>query len=106
MAKYLLQASYTTDGVKGLLKEGGTSRRDAVKKAYRSMGAKVESFYFGFGETDVYVIADVPDNATMAALALNVSASGLVSVKTTALLAPEEIDKAAKKTPSYRPPGQ
>jgi uncharacterized protein with GYD domain len=70
------------------------------------MGAKVESFYFGFGETDVYVIADVPDNATMAALALNVSASGLVSVKTTALLAPEEIDKAAKKTPSYRPPGQ
>jgi uncharacterized protein with GYD domain len=106
MAKYLLQASYTTDGVKGLLKEGGTSRRDAVKKAYRSMGAKVESFYFGFGETDVYVIADVPDNATMAALALNVSASGLVSVKTTALLAPEEIDKASKKTPSYRPPGQ
>jgi uncharacterized protein with GYD domain len=106
MAKYLLQASYTTDGVKGLLKEGGTSRRDAVKKAYRSMGAKVESFYFGFGETDVYVIADVPDNATMAALALNVSASGLVSVKTTALLAPEEIDTASKKTPSYRPPGQ
>ena len=106
MAKYLLQANYTTDGVKGLLKEGGTSRRDAVKKAYRSLGAKVESFYFGFGETDVYVIADVPDNATMAALALNVSATGLASVRTTALLTPEEIDKAAKKTPSYRPPGQ
>jgi uncharacterized protein with GYD domain len=102
MAKYLLQASYTTEGVKGLLKEGGTSRRDAVKKAYRSMGAKLESFYFGFGETDV----DVPDNATMAALALSVSASGTVNVKTTALLTPEEIDKAAKKTPSYRPPGQ
>ncbi len=106
MAKYLLQANYTTDGVKGLLKEGGTSRRDAVKKAYRSLGAKVESFYFGFGETDVYVIADVPDNATMAALALNVSATGLASVRTTALLTPEEIDKAAKKTPSYRPPGK
>jgi uncharacterized protein with GYD domain len=106
MPKYLLQASYNTQGVKGLLKEGGTSRRDAVKKAFKSLGAKLEGFYFGFGETDVYVIADVPDNATMAAIALHVSASGTVNVKTTALLTPEEVDKAAKKTPNYRPPGQ
>jgi uncharacterized protein with GYD domain len=105
MPKFLLEASYTTEGVKGLLKEGGTSRRDAVKKAYKSMGAKLEAFYFGFGEVDVYAIADVPDNATMAAIALNVSASGAVRVKTTALLTPEEVDKAAKKAPSYRPPG-
>jgi uncharacterized protein with GYD domain len=94
MAEYLLQASYT-EGVNASRK-AASSRRDAVK-----MGA-----YFGFGETDVYVIADVPDNATMAALALSGSASGTVNVKTTALLTPEEIDKAAKKTPSYRPPGQ
>jgi uncharacterized protein with GYD domain len=105
MPKYLLEATYTKDGVKGLLKEGGSSRVAAVKKAYKSMGAKLESFYFAFGDVDVYVIADVPDNATMAAIALNVGATGTVSVKTTALLTPEEIDKAAKKTPSYRPPG-
>lgn len=105
MPKYLLEASYASEGVRGLLKEGGSSRQAAVKKAYKSMGAKLESFYFGFGEVDVYVIADVPDNVTMAAIALNVSATGTVRVKTTALLTPEEIDKAAKKTPSYRPPG-
>ena len=106
MPKYLLQASLTAEGVKGLLKEGGSSRRATVKKAFKSVGGTVESFYFGFGETDVYVIADVPDNVSMAAMALTVSASGIVKVKTTALLTPEELDAAAKKTPSYRPPGK
>jgi len=106
MAKYLLQASYTTQGVKGLLKEGGTSRREAVKKACKSLGAKLECIYFGFGEIDVHVIVDAPDNATMAALALHISATGTVSVKTTPLLTPEDIDKAAKKTPNYRAAGQ
>ncbi len=105
MPKYLLQASYTVEGVKGLLKEGGTSRLTAVKKAFKSVGGTIESFYFGFGETDVYVIADLPDNVSMAALALTVGASGTVRTKTTALLTPEEVDAAAKKSPKYRAPG-
>ena len=105
MPKYLLQASYLAEGVKGLLKEGGTGRHAAVKKAFKSVGGKVEGFYFGFGETDVYVIADVPDNASMAAVALTVAATGTVRVTTTALMTPEEVDKAVKKSPSYRPPG-
>jgi uncharacterized protein with GYD domain len=106
MGKYLIQSNYTSEGVKGLIKEGGTSRRAAIEKAYASMGGKVEAFYYAFGETDVYVIADVPDNVSMAALALTVSASGAAMVKTTVLLTAEEIDAAGNKSPSYRSPGQ
>ena len=106
MPKYLLQANYVGEGVKGLLKEGGTSRRAAVEKAVKSLSGTLEAFYYAFGETDAFVIFEVPDNASMAALALTVSASGAVTVKTTVLLTPEEVDEAVKKTPSYRPPGQ
>ena len=106
MPKYLFQASYTVEGVRGLLKEGGSSRRAALEKAAQSVGGKIESFYFAFGETDVYVIGDLPDNATAAALALTVSASGTSAVRTIVLISPEEADMAVKKTPPFRPPGQ
>jgi uncharacterized protein with GYD domain len=106
MPKYLLQANYVGDGVQGLLKEGGTSRRAAAEKAVASLGGTLEAFYYAFGETDAYVIADVPDNASMAAINLMITASGLVDVKTVVLLTPEEVDDAVKKSPSYRPPGQ
>lgn len=105
MPKYLVQASYTAEGAKGLLKDGGSKRRAAAEAAVKGLGGRVEAFYFAFGETDVYVIADVPDNASAAAISLAVSASGAVRTKTTVLLTPEEIDQAAKRTVSYRPPG-
>lgn len=106
MPKYLAQFNYTTEGVKGLLKEGGTGRRAVVEKLVKSLGGTLEAYYFAFGEADGYVIADLPDNASMAAIALTVSATGTVAVKTTVLITPEEADEAAKKTPNYRPPGQ
>ncbi len=106
MPKYLVQANYIGDGVKGLLKEGGSSRRAAVEKLFKSAGGTLEAFYYAFGETDVYVIADMPDNVSMAAVALMVAASGIINLKTTVLMTPEELDKAAKKTPDYRPPGK
>jgi len=106
MSKYLFQANYVGEGVKGLLKEGGSSRRAAVEKAAQSMGGKVEGFYYAFGDVDAYIIVDLPDNATAAAVALTVNASGAAVVKTTVLLTPEELDMAAKKTPSYRAPGK
>lgn len=106
MPKFLLQASYKAEGVKGLLSEGGSARVAAVKKAFKTAGGKLESFYFAFGDSDVYLIADAPDNATMAAIALNVAASGSVAIKTTVLLTPEEIDAAAQAKSSYRAPGQ
>ena len=106
MPKYLCHANYVGGGVKGLLKEGGTSRVAAVKEMVKSLGGTLETFYYAFGETDAYVIVDVPDNITAAAIALIVNASGTATVKTTVLMTPEEVDQAVKKTPSYRPPGQ
>ena len=106
MAKYLIQANYVGDGVKGLLKEGGSSRRANLEQVVGSVGGRVEAFYYAFGETDVLVIADLPDNVTAAALSLRVNASGTVAVKVTVLLTAEEIDQATKKTLSYRAPGQ
>jgi uncharacterized protein with GYD domain len=105
MAKFLIEASYTVDGVRGIQSAGGSSRRDAVAKALESVGGSLESFHFGFGSSDAYVIVDAPDNVTAAAVALSVNATGAVHAKTVVLLTPEEVDAAAKKSVSYTPPG-
>lgn len=105
MPKYLIQASYTAEGAKGLLKDGGSRRRAVAEEAVKSLGGRMEAFYFAFGETDAFAIADMPDNASAAAVSLAVTASGAVQVKTTVLITPEEMDQATKKTISYRPPG-
>ena len=97
---------YVGDGVKGLLKDGGSKRRAVVEKLFKSMGGTIESFYYAFGETDLFVIGDFPDNASVAAAALTAVSTGTVTTKTTVLITPEEIDEAAKKTPVYSPPGQ
>lgn len=104
MAKYLVVASYTAEGIKGIISKGGSARRDAVVNMAKGLGGKVESFYFGFGEGDAYVIVDLPDNVSAAAVGLAVSATGLASTKTIVLLTPEEIDQAAKTTVDYKPP--
>lgn len=106
MPKYLTIASYTAEGARGLLKEGGTARRAAVTKLLSALGGKVESFYFAFGEADVYVISEAPDHASVAAVSLAVNAAGAVNARTVVLLTPEEIDAAAKKTVDYRAPGR
>ena len=107
MGRYLFQGSYSTEGIKGVLKEGGTGRRKAIDDAVKALGGKVEAYYFGFGDTDVYVIVDGIDNETAAAFSMGVAATGAVhSVKTTVLLTVDEIDRAAKKTLSYRAPGR
>jgi uncharacterized protein with GYD domain len=106
MPKYLLQASYTTEGVKGLLKDGGSKRRAVVEQLTKALGGRVEAFYFAFGDDDVYIISDVPDHVTMSAVSLTVNASGAVKVKTTVLLSAEEVDQATKMTVNYRAPGQ
>jgi len=106
MPKFLAHCNYVGEGVKGLLKEGGSSRRAVVEKLVESMGGTVEAFYYAFGETDLYVIAELPDNESMTAVALMVAASGAIDIKTTVLITPEEIDEAVKKTPTYQPPRQ
>jgi uncharacterized protein with GYD domain len=102
---YLWQASYTSEGVKGLLKDGGTKRKAAVKQVVESAGGKLHAFYFAFGKDDVVGIAEFPDHATATAVSLAVNAAGVVSFRSTVLITPEEMDAAAKKSVSYRPPG-
>jgi uncharacterized protein with GYD domain len=106
MPKYLLQGSYTTEGAKGLLKDGGSKRRAAAKTLIESLGGKIECIYFAFGKTDVVAIVDVPDQASAAAASLAIGASGALKSTLTVLLTPEEIDQAAKKSASYTPPGR
>jgi uncharacterized protein with GYD domain len=106
MPKYLYQGSYTQAGAQGLLKDGGTSRKDAVIKMVEAMGGTLETFYFAFGGADICAIADLPDDATAAALSIAVGAAGTINITTTVLVDPEDIDAAAKKTVNYRPPGQ
>jgi uncharacterized protein with GYD domain len=105
MPKFMIKASYAAEGVRGLVKEGGTGRRAAVQKVIEGIGGKVEAFYFAYGEADAFVIADVPDAVTGIAVSLAVNASGLVHVSTIPLITPEEMDAASKKSVSYRAPG-
>jgi uncharacterized protein with GYD domain len=106
MPKYLIQASYTTDGLRGLQKDSGSGRRDAVAQAFQAAGGSLESMHFAFGDYDAIVIATLPDNVSAASLAITVSATGLARTRVTPLLAVEEVDAALKKTVSYRPPGR
>ena len=106
MPKYLLHAKYSAEGARGLMKDGGTKRKNAAEELVKSVGGKLDAFYFAFGDEDAYVIVDAPDNASVAAASLAVSSSGLVSTRTTVLLTPEEMDQAMKKNTKYTPPGK
>jgi uncharacterized protein with GYD domain len=105
MAKFLVKATYTADGAKGLLKEGGTGRRATVKQLVEGLGGKLEAFYYAYGDTDAIVICDFPDATSGLALALTANATGAIHLTTTPLITPEEIDAATKKSVPYRAPG-
>lgn len=105
MAKFLISASYTSDGTRGLLQEGGSGRKNAVQKALQSLGGSLDAMYFAYGENDVVLIADVPDSVSGLALSLAANASGTVTVRTTPLITVEEMDTACKKLVMYRPAG-
>ena len=104
MPKYLIEASYTLEGTRGIMKSGGTARRKAMQQAVESVGGRFEVQYFALGEHDAFVIADLPDHVSAAAISLAVTATGAARTKTTALLTPEEVDQAVKKTVKYEPP--
>jgi uncharacterized protein with GYD domain len=106
MAKYMIHAAYTAEGLKGLQKDKASGRREVVNGAINGLGGKLEGYYFAFGDTDVVCMVDMPDNTAMAALAVAVSASGLVRTQVTPLLTVEEVDKALQKSVSYRAPGR
>jgi len=105
MPKFLIQASYTREGVEGVRSKGGSSRRDAVADTAKSLGGQLEAFYFAFGDHDALVIVDLPDNEAAAAVAMSVNATGGATAKTIVLLSPEQVDDAAQRSVDYRPPG-
>src|SRR5262245_37259011 len=102
----MITASYSAEGAKGLLKDGGSARRAAAEQALKSVGAKMEAFYFAFGDHDAYVIADAPDHTSITAASLAINATGAVHAKTVVLLTPEEVDQATKKSVTYHAPGR
>ena len=106
MGKYLFQARYTSEGAKGVIGAGGTARREAVAQSVASVGGKLESFYYAFGDVDAIVIADLPDDIAAAAMSMAVGASGMAATSTVKLLTPEDMDKVAKLKVAYRPPGK
>jgi uncharacterized protein with GYD domain len=105
VAKYLVKASYSAAGTQGVQSAGGTSRADAVAQMASGLGGSLESFYFAFGETDAYVVLDLPDNRAAAAASMVVNAAGGATSEVVVLLTPEDIDAAAKLAVDYRPPG-
>jgi uncharacterized protein with GYD domain len=105
MPKFLIKATYNPDGVRGLIKDGGSKRRATVQKLIEGMGGKLEAFYYAYGADDAVIIADLPDANSGIALSLTVNASGAVRLATTPLITPEEIDAASKKTVDYKAPG-
>jgi uncharacterized protein with GYD domain len=105
MPKYLIAASYTAEGLKGLQRDKASGRRTAVTSAVEGIGGRVEGFYYALGEDDAYVIVDLPDNVAAAALGIAVSAAGLARTRTTALMTVEEVDRAVERSVAYRPPG-
>jgi uncharacterized protein with GYD domain len=106
MPKYLLEGTYTPEGTKGLMKEGGSKRLRAIEKAFKGVNGKVEACYYAFGKSDIYIIVDFPNHVSAAAAALAVNSTGLAVVRTTVLLTVKDIDAATEKTVQYRGPGQ
>ena len=106
MPKYLIQGSYTAEGLRGLQKDTASARRDAITQLVKSAGGSVECIYYAFGEQDVYCVVDLPDNTAASAVSVTASSSGLVKTQITPLLTVEEVDAALKKSVSYRPPGR
>lgn len=106
MPKYLSRTSYNAEGLKVLLKDGGTKRKQEMEKMAESLGGKLEAFYYAFGDDDLFAIWDFPDNVNVAAASLMVNASGLAKAKVTVLLTPEEVDRATKTSVDFSVPGQ
>ena len=106
MPKYLVEGSYTDEGLKGLIKDKASGRAAAVQKAAQSLGGKMDEIYYTFGDNDVILLLDMPDNATVAAFAITAASTGLVRVKTTPLLTVDEVDKALAKSVNYKAPGR
>ena len=94
----MFRTSYTKAGLEGLLREGGTGRREALRQTIEGMGGTLEGFYYAFGDCDLYLITELPDDATATAVSLSVGAAGALDVEVTVLVTPETVDEAVSKS--------
>jgi uncharacterized protein with GYD domain len=104
MSMYLMRASYSPEGALGLIRNGASYRQRAVVELCESVGGTLESMYYAFGDTDVFIIADLPNNTSAAALSLAVNSTGAVKATVTPLLSVEEMDAAAEIEVNYSGP--
>ncbi|MEC9333324.1 MAG: GYD domain-containing protein [Candidatus Thermoplasmatota archaeon] len=106
MSKFMYSGNYTKRGIKGLLKEGGTARRDETVRIVEALGGKVEAYYWCYGSTDFLTIMDFPDHTTVTGMALNIAASGSFEGNLTPLISVEEMDEMVKvSVGDWRAPG-
>ena len=105
MPRYLIEVNYTPEGMQGVLAKGGTARREMVEKMMAEVGGRVETFDYAFGASDAFLIVEAPDNVAIAGITMMVGAAGSAACRTTVLLTPEEIDRAAEVKATYTPPG-
>jgi len=105
MPKYLITGSYTAQGAKGVMQEGGSARREVARRVVESVGGTLESFYYAFGTDDIYAVYDAPSHAAASSVSLVIGSAGGFEPRTVVLITPEEIDEAAQMSPEYRPPG-
>lgn len=105
MSKYMFEATYTAEGVKGIQQAGAASRVKAISDMCAGLGGSLDSFHFAFGSVDAFVVCDLPDDEAAAAAAFTVGASASTQVRTVKLLTVEEADAAIGRSVAYRPPG-
>ena len=108
MAHYLIQLTYTTEAWAAQLRNP-QDRREVVRPLFERLGGRIEAAYFAFGEYDLVVLAELPDNIKASAFALTVAAGEAVkAIKTTPLVTIEEgleaMRQAAELGEVYRPP--
>lgn len=105
MPKYLFKGSFPGETL-AAYRRSGFAARDAYNRAFAApVGGTIECVYFAWGEADLIVIQDLPDDEAATAISLAANSSGAVRVTTTRLFTLEEMDAINRRTPQYQPPG-
>ena len=106
MPKYLIQFSYSDAALAELVRHP-EDRGAVITELFDRLGGKVEAFHHALGEYDLVIIAEFPDNETVAAIQIAIRSSGVLkNQQITTLLSREEALNALKRAGSagYQPP--
>jgi uncharacterized protein with GYD domain len=104
--RYLFRAAFTVDGMQNLQKQSATAFKAGVAKVFDSVGGKLESWYFDYGDSTAYGFVDYPDEIAAATAQASVNAGGFARVTYRPVLSAEDADKALARSVATRPPQQ